>query len=341
MSLTDQLQTVLASANELEQQLQNEAAARAQLSQQIQTLTTANADLARQLAALQGVGTPPAPVAAMEWGFVASDADAPAALLAGLTRAKADGAGWVRLWHSHFGALSANNVAAITAAAARGIRVILCLQPKDGESRMLGTPDIAGFVSKNRAMLAKVDFVEAGNELNLAQYRPDDLGGPLSWQKPYVDRWLSPLRTALAAINVKTLCTSITDTYHPDTYAQQYDLLQAAGAVDASDGVAVHVYVLPQYLQSLANIFAHLKQTWAKPIWVTECNVQTKGLTPAEWQAQFHPYVAALRDAGAAGVMFYRGIPKTNGTWTWPTLFDAAGNVSDQYASFLATVKRP
>ena len=341
MSLTDQLQSAITLASSMEQQLATQSTQLTRLTQQVQTLTLANATLQSELSVLQPPpsGNVPASLNAVAWGFVANDTDPAAAVQAGITRMKSDGGTSIRLWHSHFGAFSTNTLAAINAAAAHGVSVIICLQPKDGGTFNLGTPDVAGFVSKNRTALAKVQFVEVGNELNLTQYLPDDMGGVGAWHKPYVDRWLAPLRALLTPLKVKLLCTSITDTNHPDTYAQQYDLLHAAGAADQCDGVAIHLYFLPQYLQELSTIIGHVKNTWSKPLYVTECNIQTQGLTPAQWQAQFPPYMTALRNAGVTAINFYRGFPKTTGGWMWPTLFDATGQVTDVYSQFLSTVK--
>jgi hypothetical protein len=138
---------------------------------------------------------------------------------------------------------------------------------------------------------------------------------------------------------VKTLCTSITDTYHPENYGLNYDALLAAGARDCCDGVALHAYLLPQTLQMLATIVGDLKTKWAKPIHVTECNVHMQGVSTAQWPGRFAAYFDALRDSDVTSVQFYRGVPKTNGKWDWPTLFDKAGVPTDAYAVLLAAVK--
>lgn len=321
----------------------------ATLTQQVRALVQENAMLRTSVTAAPTppvatpptpVAVPPAPAVVTEWGFVASDVDPAAGLAAAMPKAFADGGRWVRLWHSNFGTLSPGNVKAIAAAHAAGLKVILCLQPKDGEPRPLGVPDIAGFVTKNAASLKQVAYVEAGNELNLNQYRPDDLGGDGSWHVPYVRRWLKPLYTALAAVGVKTLCTSVTDTYHPDTYATQYDALRAAGASDCCDGLALHAYALPQYLPQLSALLAGLKAEWNQPVFVTECNVKTKGLTPKQWQQQFPAYLAVLRQGGVAAIAFYRGFAKPDQTWTWPVLFDAAGKPADAYGFLLGEVAK-
>ena len=156
-----------------------------------------------------GGGNVPAAIKKYGWGFVASDKDDFNTLKSALIRAKADGATWVRIWHTGFGTLSAENIAIIKLAKSLGYIVVVCQNVKDGEARNLGNPDTAGFVAKNRAILASIDYVEAGNELNLNQYRPDDLGS--NWQASYVTRWLSPLYAALKGVGPKVLVCSITD----------------------------------------------------------------------------------------------------------------------------------
>ena len=324
MRLTDQLQSVLSAAASMEKEF-------AEQGDRVSALVAEIAALREKLP------TPPT-ARATQWGFAANDADPTAAVKAGLVRMKADGGVWLRLWTSNFGSLSGGNVALIDAAADAGVSVILCVQPKDGEPEPFGTPDFAGFVAKNAARLRKCAYVEAGNELNLVQYRPDDFGGGSDWHGPYVARWLKPLSTALATIGVKTLCTSVTDTYTPANYAPQHDALLAAGAAACCDGVALHCYFRPQSLTDLTTILTNLGR-WNKPVYVTECNVLTKGLSPAQWQAQIGPYLSTLKTAGVAAINFYRGVAKPNGKWTWPVLFDDAGKPTDAYATVLAAMK--
>ena len=324
MRLTDQLQSVLSAAASLEKEY-------AEQGDRVSALVAELAALRERL--------PTTPVTrATQWGFAANDADALAAVKAGLVRMKADGGGWLRLWTSNFAVLSSGNVALIDAAVDAGVSVVLCVQPKDTDPENFGTPDFAAFVAKNAARLRKCAYVEAGNELNLAQYRPDDFGGSNDWHAAYVARWLKPLSAALATIGVKTLCTSVTDTYAPANYAPQHDALLAAGAAACCDGVALHCYFRPQSLPDLTTILSNLGR-WNKPVYVTECNVLTKGLTPAQWQTQIGPYLSTLKTAGVAAIAFYRGVAKANGKWTWPVLFDDAGKPTDAYATLLTAMK--
>ncbi|MGC4032059.1 MAG: hypothetical protein QM754_10060 [Tepidisphaeraceae bacterium] len=333
MSLVEQVQSLLAAAAQSDQSLADQASRIEALSQQITTLSAENAALRERLESPQ---SPPV----TEWGFVANETDPAAAFAPALKTMKADGGDWLRLWHSSFGTISAATAALITLAAAIGVKVILCVQPKDGEARNLGSPDFAGFVTKNAAILKKVTFVEAGNELNLTQFRPDDLGGNSDWHKAYVARWLRPMAAALSAVGVKTLCTSITDTYNPENYRPNYDALLAAGAGDCCDGVALQAYFLPEKLQTLSDILGHVSQTWKKPVHITECNVLTKGLTPALWNQRFPDYLAVLVRANVASVQFYRGFAKANGKWPWPTLFDKDGQATDVYSVLKAGMKK-
>lgn len=337
MTVTDQLHAVLSSVAALEKSSADQASRVETLAKANATLNAENIALRQQLDA-RPPARPGTPVVT-QWGFVANDIDPAAAVRLGLARMKADGGCWLRLWHSHFGAFSEGTTALIHAAADAGVSVIVCVQPKDAKPESLGRPDFADFARRNAPALKRLYAVEAGNELNLAQYRPDDLGGPSDWHRPYVVRWLRPLSAALVDIGVKTICTSITDTYHPENYAPQYDALLAAGARDCCAGVALHAYVLPQSLQMMANTLADLKMKWAMPIHVTECNVLTNNLTPAQWAERFAAYLAVLRSAGVASVQFYRGVPKPNGTWTWPTLFDSAGAPTPAYGTLLTAMK--
>lgn len=325
MSLVEQVQSLLAAATQSDQTLAERADQVEALSRQIDTLSNEIAALRERLEAAQ---SPPA----LEWGFVANETDPAAAFSPALATMTADGGNWLRLWHGSFGVISAITAALIATAAAAGVKVILCLQPKDGEAKRLGSPDFTAFVARNAAVLNKVAFVEAGNELNLLQYRPDDLGSNADWPRAYVDRWLRPLSAALATIGVKTMCTSITDTYHPENYAPNYDALLTAGAGECCDAVALHAYFLPETLQLLPDVIGRVSATWKKPVHITECNVLTKGLTPALWNQRFSDYLAVLAKTNIASVQFYRGFPKANGKWSWPTLFDKTGKPTEAYA---------
>lgn len=351
MSFADQLQVqfqfIVSSVTALEQA----AAAREQqvqsLTTQVATLTAENAELRSRIggataepggeAADDGDGGAPANT---QWGFAANETDPLAGLKVALPRMKADGGGWLRLWHSSFGAISAATAVLVDLAVAAGLKVILCVQPKDTSPYSLGAPDFAGFVTRNAATLKKVAFVEAGNELNLAQYRPDDLGNDAAWPAAYVRRWLKPLSIALDTIGVKTMCACITETEHPERYAPQYAALLAAGAGDCCAAVALHAYVRQDAVAAVGDIVTTLRQTWKKPVHVTECNIYTRDLSPADWAKQLPPYLTMLKTAGVASACFYRGFAKTNGKWNWPVLFDAAGGPTAAYSLLTAQMKR-
>ncbi|MDB5326960.1 MAG: hypothetical protein JWM57_2529 [Phycisphaerales bacterium] len=350
MSLADQLQVQFQSIVSSVASFEQAAAAQGL---QVQSLTTQVAALTAENVALRNrIGTTAEPggeagddgdgsaPAVTQWGFAANETDPLAGLKVALPRMKADGGNWLRLWHSSFGPISAATARLIDLAAAAGVSVILCVQPKDTSPYSLGVPDFTAFASQNAAVLKKVAFVEAGNELNLAQYRPDDLGVDAAWPAAYVRRWLKPLSVALDAISVKTMCACVTETEHSERYVPQYAALLAAGAGDWCAAVALHAYVRPEALAAIGDVVTALRQTWKKPVHVTECNVYTRGLSQADWAKQFPPYLAMLKSAGAASACFYRGFAKTSGKWNWPILFDAAGVPAAAYSLVTAEMKK-
>jgi hypothetical protein len=332
--------------------------------QQVQTLSARVADLSAENEALRAElstrpapapapspvptplpttpgGPPPTgtPIVATEWGFAANGTDPLAGLRVALPRMKADGGAWLRLWHSHFGPISPTTAGLIDLATAAGVKVILCVQPKDTQPASLGVPDFATFVARNAPVLKKLAYVEAGNELNLVQYRPDDLGSSTGWPGLYVRRWLKPMYLALQSIGVKTMCTSLTEPQHPERTTAGYIALRNAGAPDWCDAVALHCYVQPTGLPATAAAVDSIRRTWNKPVHVTEANIYTRGLSKAEWAAQFSPYAAMLKTAGVASVCFYRGFAKPKGKWSWPVLFDANGVATDAYDQLLAAMR--
>lgn len=349
MSRVDEIQvhvqSILSAFAALEQTAGQQAGQVESLTARVTTLAAENAALRERLAGSTdtGEGAPAddtgAP-AATQWGFVANETDPLAGLKVALPRVAADGGTWLRLWHSGFGPIKAATATLVDLAVANGTRVILCVQPKDTRPYSLGTPDFTAFASTNAAVLKRVAFVEAGNELNLLQYRPDDLGTDATWPGAYVRRWLKPMCLALEAIGVKTMCTSITETLHPERYAPQYAALLNAGAADWCSAVALHAYALPQFLPDVAAAVGLIRQNWKKPVHVTECNVYTRGLARIDWATQLPPYLLTLKTAGVASVCFYRGFAKPGGKWSWPVLFEPAGGVTEAYSVLVAEMKK-
>lgn len=363
MSLVEFLETTLQSATQsvLSSVATLEQSAAGQ-QQQVQTLTARVAELATENASLRArlaelptptplppigtptptppIGTPADPTAVRtEWGFAANETDPLAGLQVALPTMKADGGAWLRLWHSHFGPISTATAGLIDLATAAGVKVILCVQPKDTQPASLGSPDFSTFVARNADVLKRLAYVEAGNELNLVQYRPDDLGSSISWPGQYVRRWLKPMSQALQTIGVKSMCTSLTEPLHPERTAPGYIALRNAGASDWCDAVALHCYVKPDGLPAIADAVGSIRQTWGKPVHVTEANLYTRGLPKADWATQMPAYVAMLKTAGVASVCFYRGFAKANGKWSWPVLFDANGGPTEAYNTLLAAMR--
>ncbi|MGC4033676.1 MAG: hypothetical protein QM754_18480 [Tepidisphaeraceae bacterium] len=276
------------------------------------------------------------------WGVACNDKDSTAAILPAFKLIKADGATFIRCWHSNFGQISAANVALIAAANAAGLGVILCVQPKDSETAVvnLGSPDYVKFVTLNRATLANVDYVEAGNELNLKKYRPDDLGGEGAWYGSYVERWLKPLSVALAAVGVKTLLASVTESETLDDYAVHAKGFAAAGAAKYCVGAAIHCYV---YLNDKANVvnvsdLAGLLTSYSKtmglPLFVTEANLHKSVGSGDAYVAAVPSYIKALQLPCVSAILWYRAAPSStpSNNSSGRPLVDGVGKPTPLYA---------
>jgi hypothetical protein len=281
----------------------------------------------------------------MGWGIAGNENDGKLALLAAMAKVKADGGRWLRLWHSGFYNLSDTLTNIIKGARFTGdgkladCNVILCVQPKDGDAKNLGTPDFAAWVNANAEALKLCAYVEVGNELNLVKYRPDDLGG--NWYGPYVQRWLAPLSKELRKIGVKVMLTSTTDRVQVSKYQSHAEGLKAAGAIPYIDAVATHLYATPADFENVAPVLQMLATTYGKPVVVTEAAPNKLAVPVKDFPARFAEYAAELKQGGASAACFYRGLRHPNAK-EWPaelSLFDSSINPTASYVAVLSAVK--
>jgi len=219
----------------------------------------------------------------------------------------ADGYKWVRGWLTYPGDISADMQRRIKAWKAKGIKVIMTLTTRERdpdhngtfiEVNLGGAGDVTKWAERNRAFISQyIDILSVGNEWDLNNYRPSDIGGPTTWPTLYVDRFLKPLRLALPG--VKLAMTSLTDKYNVAHYAEQVDKLKAAGAESYCDYWDFHPYVEPRNFTALDEALASLKPKLNKPLISTEALVIVSAKTTAERERLIAPhwpnYIKVLR----------------------------------------------
>lgn len=278
---------------------------------------------------------PTTELAVVPWGVCANVNDILDGLKIVFRTIKADGAEWVRFWASPFDTISTANIDRMKAAKAAGLKVCLALQGKDGSARDFGHPDMAYWVTLNKGALKNVDVVEAGNEINLAQYRYNDWGGVNAWHGSYVGLFLKPLYQALKPLGVRVALVSLTWTGGCTCiYGDQLALLEAAGAKNYCDDIAIHMYMTPSTLSAIPGIISEIRTEWpGKRILVTEANVNFNGLSSSAHATQFTNYATVLRSTGKVdAIMYYRAMERSDGLAGNVALFNKAGVVLPRYA---------